>query len=108
MAYKLLKTLYNLKQALRLWYKRLSKFLLKKLGLRQINTNHNIFLISTDINDPIISIFVNDIKVMGVKRSGHIKRVKQKLTTSAFEMVNIGSINFYLYQKQKKIVKKKY
>lgn len=30
---ELLKVLYDLKQAPRLWYKRLSKFLLKKLGL---------------------------------------------------------------------------
>lgn len=30
---KLLKTLYDLKQVPRLWYKRLSKFLLEKLGL---------------------------------------------------------------------------
>lgn len=31
---KLLKVFYNLKQTLRLWYKQLSQFLLKKLGLK--------------------------------------------------------------------------
>lgn len=33
MTCKLLKVLYNLKQALKLWYKRLSKFLFEKLDL---------------------------------------------------------------------------
>lgn len=34
MVYKLLKALYSLKQASRLWYKQLSQFLLKNLGLK--------------------------------------------------------------------------
>lgn len=41
---KLNKALYGLKQSLRLWYKYLSSFFFKKLGLFQINTNHSIFI----------------------------------------------------------------
>ena len=106
---KLLKALYGLKQAPRLWYERLSKFLLEKLGLKQINKDHSIFVTSSGINRPIVSKFVDDIKVMGVKRSGHIKKVKRKLAAE-FEMIDMGPISFYLGQKveidrQKKTLK---
>lgn len=76
MVCKVLKALYGLKKASRLWYERLSKFLLEKLDLKQINADHSIFVTSTKINEPIVSTFVDDIKVMGVKGSGHIERVK--------------------------------
>lgn len=92
---KQLKALYRLKQVPRLWYKRLFKFLLKKLGLSQINANHSIFVISIRIHGPIISMFVDDIKVMEVKGSGYIERVKHELAT-VFKMIDIGPINFYL------------
>ncbi len=45
--------------------------------------------------------FVDDIKVIEVKRSGHIKIVKHELA-AAFEMVDIGPINFYLGLKIKR------
>ncbi len=92
---KLLKALYGLKEAPRLWYERLSKFLLEKLGLSRINADHNIFVTSAGIHGPIVSTFVDDIKVMGVKGSGHIEKVKHELAT-AFEMVDMGPISFYL------------
>lgn len=38
---------------------------------------------------------MDDIKGMGVKELGHIERVKLELNT-AFEMVNISPISFYL------------
>lgn len=56
MVYKLLKVLYGLKQALRLWYERLSQFLLEKLGLHRINADHNIFVTTAGINGPIVYI----------------------------------------------------
>lgn len=95
MIYKLEKTLYNLKQSPRLWYKRLSSFLLEKLDFYSININHNIFITSTSLNQPIVNIFVDDIKIMAIKRSGFIKKVKVKLT-SAFQIADIGPISFYL------------
>lgn len=92
---KLLKILYSLKQALKSWYKRLSKFFLEKLKLQQINTDHSIFISSAEINRPIISIFIDNIKIIGVKNSEVIMRVKQKLT-STFEIANMRLISFYL------------
>ncbi len=79
MVCKLLKALYGLKQALRLWYERLSKFLLEKLGLKRINADRSIFVTQSKINGPIVRTFGYDIKVIDMKRSGNIERVKREL-----------------------------
>ncbi len=89
------KTLYSLKQSPRLWYERLSNFLLEKLELQRINSDHSIFETSLGLNGPIISTFVDDIKIMAPKRSPFIEKVKAELV-SAFQMVDIGTISFYL------------
>lgn len=94
MVCKLLKVFYGLKQASRLGYERLSNFLLKKLDFQQINANHSMFMLSAGINGPIVSTFLNDIKIMEVKNSEVINQVTKELTV-AFEMVDIGLINFY-------------
>lgn len=41
-----------------------------------MHVNYSIFVTSAGINDLIVSTFVNNIKVMGPKKSGYIKRVK--------------------------------
>ena len=89
------KELYGLKQSPRLCYERLSNFLLEKLGLQRINANHNIFTMSISLNGPIVSPFVDDIKIMAPKRSGFAEKVKVKLV-STFQMVDMGPISFYL------------
>ena len=68
MVCKLFKSLYGLKQSPRLWYEALSTFLLEKLDLKQINADHSIFVTKAGLNGPIVSIFVDDIKIMGPKR----------------------------------------
>lgn len=70
---KLLKVLYGLKQSLRLWYKRFANFFLDKLGLKRINTDHNIFVTKTGLDKPVVSIFVDNIKIMAPKNSEMIK-----------------------------------
>lgn len=42
-----------------------------------------------------MSLFIDDIKIMALKKSGIIQRVKIKLA-AAFSIVDIGPINFYL------------
>lgn len=95
MVCKLLKVLYGLKQSLRLWYERLSTFLLQKLGLSQINADHNIFVTKAGLNGPVVSMFVDDIKIMAPKESEITQRMKTKLTT-AFSIIDMGPISFYL------------
>ena len=95
MVCKTLKALYGLKQSPRLLYKRLSDFLLQKLGLLRINVDHSIFVIKTGLNGLIISTFVDDIKIMAPKDNGFIQCVKAKLA-AAFSIVDMGPISFYL------------
>lgn len=67
--YKLLKTFYSLKKLLQLWYKSFLNFLLQKLGFLQINTDHSIFVTKVALDGPLISIFVDNIKIMALKES---------------------------------------
>lgn len=103
---KLLKILYGVKQASRLWYKRLSKFLLGKLSLPQIKIDHNLFLFAIWINALIVSTFVNDIKIIGVKDFKVISREKEKLIAT-FGMVDMEPIGLYLGLKISQDRKKK-
>ena len=89
------KALYGLKQSPRHWYKRLSTFLLEILGFQQINADHSIFTTSLDLNGPIVSTFMDDIKIIAPKGRGFIEKVKAELV-SAFQMVDVGPISFYL------------
>lgn len=95
MVCKLRKALYGLKQSPRLWYERLATFFLEKLGLKRINADHSIFVTKAGLDGPVVSTFVDDIKIMTPKRSGMMEVVKAELT-SAFSMVDMGPISFYL------------
>lgn len=95
MVCKLLKALYGLKQSPRLWYERFSMFLLERLGLKRIHTDHSIFVSAAGLKGPVLSVFVGDIKIMAPKDSGIISRVKRELT-AAFSMSDMGPISFYL------------
>ena len=52
-------------------------------------------MIKAGLNSPIISTFVDDIKIMASKDSGFIQRVKAELA-AIFSIVDMGLINFYL------------
>ena len=95
MVCKLLKAIYGLKQSPRLWYERFSAFLLEKLGLKRIHADHSIFVSGAGLKGPVLSVFVDDIKIMAPKDSGIIKRVEAELT-AAFSMSDMGPISFYL------------
>ena len=64
MVCKLLKAIYGLKQSPRLWYERFSAFLLEKLGLKRIHADHSIFVSGARLKGPVLSVFVDDIKIM--------------------------------------------
>lgn len=70
------------------------QLLLEKLGLCQINADHNIFITTAGLNKPIINIFVDNIKIIAIKKSRFIKKVIVKLISS-FQMADMGLISFY-------------
>lgn len=73
MVYKLLKVLYNLKQFFCLCYKKLLSLIFERLELRQINKNYSIFVTNVNLDKPIINMFIDNIKIMVLKKSGMIK-----------------------------------
>lgn len=89
------KALYGLKQSPRLWYERLSGFLLEKLGLKRLHADHGIFVTQDGLKGPIVSSFVDDLNIMAPKGTGLVTRVKDELKT-AFSMVDMGPISYYL------------
>ena len=88
MVCKLRKALYGLRQSPGPWYERFSNLLLQKLGLSRLNVDHSIFVTEAGLNGPVVSTFVDDIKIMAPKGAGIIP--------AAFSMVDMGPISFYL------------
>lgn len=76
-------------------------FLLEKLGLSRIHTDHSIFMLTAGLNGQVVSVFVDDIDIKGMKESGVINKVKAELI-AAFSMVDMGPISFYLGLKVKR------
>lgn len=62
--------------------------------------DHSIFITLAGLDGPVVSTFVDNIKIMALKDSGIIAQVKSKLA-AAFFMVNMGPISFYLGLKVK-------
>lgn len=95
MVYRLNKALYGLKQSPRLWYEQLLSFFLEKRGLTRINADYSIFTTSQGLERPVVSTFVDDIKIIGPKNIGVIAKVMTELTAT-FKMADMGPISFYL------------
>lgn len=60
-----------------------------------MNTNHSIFMTKANLDGPVVSTFVSNIKIIALKDSGKIEWVKLELIF-AFFMNDMGSISFYL------------
>lgn len=73
----------------RLWYERFLAFFLAKLGLIRIHADHSIFVSGAGLKGPVLSVFVDEIKIMAPKESGMIERVKIEVT-AAFSFVDMG------------------
>lgn len=81
-------------------------FYLEKLGFTLINTDYNIFITWQSFDGLVISIFVDNIKIVGLESNKIITQVKID-TTTEFEIVDIRSISFYFGLRVSKNSKKK-
>lgn len=95
------KALYALKQFLQFWYKQLLFFFYKKLGLTHININYSIIITNQSLKKLIISIFVNNIKIIRLKNIKVIAKIKIE-PTIAFNIIDIRLFSFDLGLKVEK------
>ena len=91
--FKLKKTLYSLKQAPRVRYERLSKFLLKK-GFKMGKIDTTLFIKTKDNDMLLVQIYVDDI-IFGPTNVSLYEEFS-KCMHSEFEMSMMGELNFFL------------
>ena len=91
--FKLKKTLYGLKQALRAWYERLSKFLFKKMILKWVKLT-TLFIKTKENNMLLVQIYVDDVSFGSTNVS--LCEEFAKCMHSEFQMSMIGKLNFFL------------
>nr|GFA45256.1 retrovirus-related Pol polyprotein from transposon TNT 1-94 [Tanacetum cinerariifolium] len=91
--YRPKKAHYGLKQALRAWYDKLSKFLTSK-GFTKGTIDLTLFTIRYGEDILLVQIYVDDI-IFGSTNHKYTKRF-EKLTYSRFEMSLLGEMKFFL------------
>jgi hypothetical protein len=87
--YKLNQALYSLKQAPRVWYNTLSKYL-QELGFKPLDANASVF----HKKGVIITIYVNNLLITG-KDHKEIDALKKALN-HRFKISDLSLVNFYL------------
>ena len=99
------RVLYRLKQSSQFWYEKLSGFFLEKLGLTRLHSDHGSFATKKELKRPIVGLFVDNLNILSLKKTGHIQRVRDKLKVG-FKIVEMGLISYYLGLKVEKIESK--
>jgi hypothetical protein len=89
---KLQKSLYGLKQSGRMWYNRLSEYLLRK-GYSNNDDCPCVFIKKTQKGFCIISVYVDDLNIIGTQRD--IDEARNHLKTE-FEVKDLGKTKFFL------------
>jgi len=97
--FKLDKALYGLKQAPKVWYERLSKFLIDN-GFQRGKADNTLFLKSKGEHLLIVQVYVNDI-IFSATNSDLCDNFS-KLMRSEFKMNMMGELNFFLGSKSSK------
>ncbi|PRQ56600.1 putative RNA-directed DNA polymerase [Rosa chinensis] len=90
---KLQKSLYGLKQSPRAWFGWFTKFM-KKIGYRQSNSDHTLFLKHQGGKVTALIIYVDDM-VVTCDDLEEIQRLQGQLS-SEFEMKDLGSLKYFL------------
>lgn len=91
--YQLVKTLYELRQAPRAWYAKLS-ICLKQLGFVKCPYEHSVYTRREGDEALVIAVYVDDILVTETKVS-NINKFKQQMGKE-FEISDLGKLSYYL------------
>lgn len=91
--YKLLKALYDLRQAPRAWYARLNKCL-EDLGFERCPYEHAVYVRREGVECLIVGVYVNDLLITGTSIS-NINKFKRKMS-GEFDMTDLGRLSYYL------------
>ncbi|WMV51198.1 hypothetical protein MTR67_044583 [Solanum verrucosum] len=91
--YQLKKALYGLKQAPRAWYNKIDEHLVQ-LGFRKCLSEVTLYIKGDEINVIIISLYVDDILVMGINDE-LVKKSKEDMQQT-FEMTDFGERVYFL------------
>ena len=93
---KLVKSIYGLKQAGRVWYETISKTLQKKLGFQQLHSDAGVHVLRQREGDHeiILILYVDDLLIMGNSQP-MIYSIKKQLM-EAYQMKDLGAAISYL------------
>ena len=94
---KLVKSIYGLKQAGRVWYELMADTLRRKLGFEQIHSDAGVYVLRRrggNQTEIILILYVDDLLLMGNDLS-MINKIKKKLG-EAYHMKDLGAAQSYL------------
>ena len=91
--YRLLKSLYGLKQSPRLWYQRLSAVLLE-YGFRKFQSSECLFVKGDGAEKVVLAVYVDDLIIMSPNRM-EVDKTKEKLRVK-FKLEDLGELRYYL------------
>ena len=93
---KLIKSIYGLKQAGRVWYETISKTLQKKLGFQQLHSDAGVHILCQWERDHeiILILYVDDLLIMGNSQP-MIHSIKKQLM-AVYQMKDLGAATSYL------------
>jgi Reverse transcriptase (RNA-dependent DNA polymerase) len=93
LACKLIKSIYELKQSLWVWYEKLSSFLIS-CNFKINNSDHSLFINTNNSHITIILMYVDDIKVTGSNKD-NIELIKGKLQNK-FDIKDLDFLKYFL------------
>lgn len=92
--WRLMKSLYGLKQAGRQWHKKLHETLTSKMGFKQVKCEHSIWVYQRGNTRIIIPVFVNDMTI-AAKTTEEVQNIISQLRTH-FKLRDLGPTTFLL------------